>query len=310
MSAPARSTAVSIVMSGSLMTASAAIWIRFIPEISPFVIGFIRVTGAALIFYPWFRREWRRQDLTWRDLRLSIWCGVALAFHFATWIASVNRTTIALSGLLVATHPIFVILISVGVLRHPVARNQIIGAVIAIGGIVFIQWPYLAGGDGGLLPGHAWGNLLALAGGLFAAIYLLLGQAARRRLGTIIHVEVTYTSAGVLLLLVALMAGEVPVPIMARPWPFLALLILLPTVGGHTIFNWGIKHLGAPLLSLFGLLEPVLSALLALLILQEGIPPVTFIGGIIILAGLAFALRPPGQSGNSGTLNQGVATPE
>ncbi|MEE9464648.1 MAG: DMT family transporter [Candidatus Neomarinimicrobiota bacterium] len=292
MSAPTRSTAVSIVLSGILMAASSAIWIRFIPEISPFVIGFIRVTGAALIFYPWFRREWRRQDLGWRDLRVSIWCGVALALHFATWIASVNRTTIALSSLLMSTHPMFVILISVGVLRLPVARNQITGALIASGGIVFIQWPYLAGGDGGLLQGHAWGNMLALSGGLFLAIYFLLGQAARHRLGTIIHVEITYAAAGVLLLMAALIAGEVPVPLASRPWPFLALLILLPTVGGHTILNWGVKHLGAPLLSLFGLLEPVLSALLALLILREGIPPMTIIGGGVILAGLVLALWP------------------
>ncbi len=301
MQPPRSQLAIPIVLSGSLMAASAAIWIRFIPEVSPLVIGFIRTTGAALLIFPWFRREWQRQALSWRDLRLSVLCGVALAFHFATWIASVNRTTVALAGLLVTTHPMFVILISFGLLRIKVAPNRIAGALLAFGGIVFIQWPYLAAGADGAWQGHGWGNLLALAGGFFAAVYLLLGQAARSRLGTIIHVEITYATAGAVLLLAVLLAGETPGPLASRPWAFLALLILLPTVGGHTIFNWGLKHLGAPLVSLVGLVEPVFSALLALVILRESIPLATVGGGIIILAGLALAVWSPAGpvSGNA-----------
>ncbi len=295
MKPPRSQYAIVIILSGSLMASSAAIWIRFIPEVSPLVIGFIRTTGAALLIFPWFRREWHKQAHSWRDLRLSVLCGVALAFHFGTWIASVNRTTVALASLLVATHPMFVILISFGLLRIKVARNRIAGTLLAFGGIMFIQWPYLAAGADGAWQSHGLGNLLALAGGFFAAVYLLLGQAARSRLGTIVHVEITYATAGVVLLLALLLAGEAPVPLAARPWAFLALLILVPTVGGHTIFNWGLKHLGAPLVSLFGLLEPVFTTLLALIILREGIPMSTVWGGIIILAGLALAVwRPAG----------------
>lgn len=297
MTPPHSQRVMAIVMGGSLMAASAAIWIRFIPEISPLVIGFIRTAGAALLLFPWFRREWRRQALSWRDLRLSVLCGVALALHFATWIASVNRTTVALSVLLVATHPMFVILISSALLHRKVAPNRIAGALLAFGGIVFIQWPYLAAGAHGVWQGHGLGNLLALAGGFLAAIYFLLGQAARNRLGTIVHVEITYATAGVVLLVALLLAGETPIPLATRPWPYLALLILLPTVGGHTIFNWGLKHLGAPLIALIGLVEPIFSALLALIIFREGLPLATIGGGVIILAGLALALWSPAAPG-------------
>ncbi len=119
-------------MLGSLMASSAAIWIRYLPGVSPLVIGYVRVGGAALILLPWFWLELvRRGPPAWPELRYSVLAGVALALHFATWIASLRYTTVAHSVLLVATHPMFVIAISLWLLRLPVARNQVVGAAVA-----------------------------------------------------------------------------------------------------------------------------------------------------------------------------------
>lgn len=279
------------------MASSAAIWIRFLPGISPLSIGFIRVGGAALIFLPWFWRERGRRRVSWSQFRYSVWAGVALALHFATWITSLGYTTVANSVLFVSTYPMFIIVISLGILRIPVARNQILGALVALTGVVFIQWRNLSiGPSDSAWTGAAVGNMLALAGGLFAAVYLLLSREARKSLSTVLHVEVTYTSAAVVLLLTTLFLRVPPLPLSPEPWLFLVLLILLPTVGGHTIFNWGIHHLGAPLVSLFGLLEPVEAALLALFILGESIGAPTIVGGLTIIGGLALALWHPAAS--------------
>ncbi|MBA7477770.1 hypothetical protein ES707_13184 [subsurface metagenome] len=291
-----------LVLLGSLMASSAAIWIRFLPEVSPISIGFIRTGGAAIIFFPWFWRERGRLRTSWRDFRYSVLAGVALALHFATWIASLSYTTVAHSVLFVATHPMFVIAISLGILRVPVARNQIVGALVALVGVIFIQWHAILTTSPASLEGlalslskGAFGNLLALIGGFFAAVYLLLGREARKSLGTVLHVEVTYASAAVVLLLATLLLRVPPIPLSPGPWLYLGLLILLPTVGGHTIFNWGLRHLGAPLVSLFGLLEPVEAALLALLILGEGIGGYTVIGGVAIIGGLVLAVWRPAE---------------
>ncbi len=287
-----RPQAAGILLAGTLMAASAALWIRNLPEVPPMMIGFVRVAGAALLFLPLFIRQWRQRRPAWREFRYSLAAGAALALHFATWITSLRYTTVAHSVLLVATHPVFVIAISLLLLRLPVRRNQIAGAAIAMLGVVTIHW--LAAGD--VLAARpeanpALGNLLALLGGLFAAVYLLLGQAARRSLSTILHVEATYATAAVLLLLFSALAGQVSLPKPGADWLFLGLLVLLPTAGGHTIFNWGVRHLGAPVVSLFGLLEPLESALLALLFLGEAVGLATLAGGAIIITGLAVAVR-------------------
>jgi len=298
------SAAILLLLLGSILASSAAIWIRFVPEVSPISIGFIRVAGAAIIFFPFFWREWHRHRIPLRKLRYSALAGIALALHFATWIASLRYTTVAHSVLFVATHPIFVITISLGLLRIPVARNQIWGALIAVAGVVFIQWRDLGVHlSEGTATSNTYGNLLALIGGLFAAIYLLLSREARKSLTTVIHVEIAYSTAAVMLLLATFILRIPSIPLSPEPWLYLALLIILPTAGGHTIFNWSLRRLGAPLVSLFGLLEPVESAVFALLVLNEGVQGDTILGGIVIIGGLALAIWHSADNGlNSSAL--------
>lgn len=282
-----RTNALWILLFGSLMASSASLWIRYLPEMPPLMIGALRTGGAALIFLPWVIRQWSVRQPEWKYLRLSILAGIALALHFATWITSLQHTTVAHSVLFVSTHPIFVIAITWGLLRQKVRTTQIAGTAIAIVGMIFIQWRNLASAAG---QDGAWGNLLALAGGLFAAVYLVIGKQARQELGTLIHVEVTYFTAAVVLFIAALGAGDAIFPVTTGEAIFMLLLILLPTIGGHTIFNWGLKPLGAPVVSLFGILEPMEAALLAFLMLGEMVPLYTILGGMIILAGLGVAI--------------------
>ncbi|MFC1583625.1 EamA family transporter, partial [Candidatus Neomarinimicrobiota bacterium] len=90
---------IGIVLLGSLMASSAAIWIRFLPGVSPIVISFIRVAGASIIFLPWFLHEWTRKSIKLREFRYSALAGIALALHFVTWISSLRYTTVANSVL-------------------------------------------------------------------------------------------------------------------------------------------------------------------------------------------------------------------
>jgi drug/metabolite transporter (DMT)-like permease len=198
---------------------------------------------------------------------------------------------VANSVLFVATHPVFVIAISLTILKVRVARNQILGALLALVGVVFIQWRELSfGSSAGLLSGESLGNILALLGGFFAAVYLLLSWEARKTLSTMLHVEVTYVTAAIVLLVAILLVPAPLIPLPDGSFLFLGLLILLPTVGGHTIFNWGVHHIGAPLVSLFGLMEPVESAILAFIILGEQVSLTTILGGCIIISGLLLAI--------------------
>ena len=106
-----RSLALLILMAGSIMASSSVIWIKFLPDASPLMIGFVRTLGAALIFLPFFLADYRTYRPLPKDFIYSCLSGVALAVHFAAWIASLRYTTVAQSVLFVATSPTFEILV-------------------------------------------------------------------------------------------------------------------------------------------------------------------------------------------------------
>jgi drug/metabolite transporter (DMT)-like permease len=286
-----RPLALGILMAGSIMASSAAIWIKFLPDTSPLTMGFIRTVGAALILLPFFLADYRIHRPLPKDFIYSILSGLALAMHFATWIASLKYTTVAQSVLFVATAPVFVIIITIGILKRPVSWRRIIGGLIAVAGIIVVQYPNLGESAVGGDSQRTLGNILALGGGLMAAIYIMLNQRARRKLTTMLHIEVAYVTAGLVLLVMALFSGHKLIPAASDQWIYLGLLILLPTVGGHTIFSWVLKHLDATLVSQFNLLEPVLATLLAFIVFGEAVGGATLIGGAVILTGLALAIR-------------------
>jgi drug/metabolite transporter (DMT)-like permease len=60
---------------------------------------------------------------------------------------------------------------------------------------------------------------------------------------------------------------------------------------GHTVFNWALRYAEASVISGTILAEPVVSALLAWLILSETPGVATIVGGTVVLSGLFLLLR-------------------
>ena len=73
--------------------------------------------------------------------------------------------------------------------------------------------------------------------------------------------------------------------------PIFLALALLPTICGHTVFNWTLRHLPASMVSTAFLGEPVGASLLAWVFLAEVPPPATVLGGAVILVGLFLTVK-------------------
>src|SRR5688572_24172974 len=95
---------------GIVAMAMAAIFIRFAQAdgIPSLVIAGGRLTIAAFVLTP-FALNKHRPDiarLTRGELLLTIASGVALAVHFASWISSLEFTSVLISVVLVSTTPL------------------------------------------------------------------------------------------------------------------------------------------------------------------------------------------------------------
>jgi drug/metabolite transporter (DMT)-like permease len=255
-----------------------------------------RLGLAALIITPLaLARAWPEiRDLRRRDVLLGIGSGAFLAMHFTAWITSLEYTSVASSSALVATNPLWIALGSVLLFRQRLAPLTWLGVLITVGGSVLI-----AISDGGGAGGHALalvGDALALVGALAGSGYFLVGSRLQRRLSTLAYIWLVYSSAAVILTLIALGSGAWRSGATTAGYPPFAYLLLLglaigPQLLGHTAFNWSLRHLSATFVAVAILGEPIGAALLALVFFGQIFQPVQLLGFVVLLVGIAVAAQ-------------------
>ena len=217
---------------------------------------------------------------------LLVVSGVALAVHFAAWIASLQLTTVASSVALVTTQPLWAALIAAVVLHERVSRGTVLAIAVATAGGGLIGVRDFGAGREALL-----GDALALLGAVCAAVYFTIGRRLRSGLELGAYVGVVYPVAAIALVVAAAAARQPLGGFSAQTWTMFLLLALVPQLIGHSSLNWALRYLPAHLVTVAVLGEPVLSTLLAIPILGERPGLLRVIGGLVTLTGVYLAVR-------------------
>ena len=289
---------------GVIVVSSSSILTRYaqMDGVSSLSIAALRLVLATIVLTPFaFARNFGEiRALSSRDLLLALAAGALLAAHFATWISSLAYTSVASSTALVTTNPIWIALASVILFRERMRRGLVAAIGFALGGSILI---FLAeGGTGGVQPDPPLGNALALLGSLAVSGYLLIGRALRRRLSLLAYIWLVYSSATIALVVVALIAREPLWGFSPAAWALLLALALGPQLMGHSIFNWALNRLSATFIALAILGEPVGSALLALILFDEGFSTLQIAGFSFLLVGIYLGARSEQQIGPAATV--------
>ncbi len=270
---------------GIIAISTASIFVKLC-DAPVLIIAAYRMLLASLILMPmachrktW--RGWHRNELGWHLLS-----GLFLSLHFAFWIASLKYTSVASSVILVTTHPIFVGVGGWLFLKERLGSNLIFGIALSVLGSGLISYGDMS------LSKEAWmGDGLALLGGIAASGYLLLGRKMRKDQDLLSYIFPVYSTAGLILVLLALIFQKSFWGYTSSTYLYLFLLALVPQLMGHTTFNWALKYLPAAAVAVAILGEPIGSTILAYLILGEGLTLWKIIGGISIFSGIFIALK-------------------
>jgi len=227
-----------------------------------------------------------------KEILLIMLSGVALAFHFGLWITSLTLTLVATSVILVTSHPIFVAGVSHFVLKERVKKMAAIGIVVAFSGVSLISISDYSVGGGKLL-----GDLLAFLGGLCAGIYFLSGRVARKSIALTPYAFSVYGLSALLLLVSAAILGNRIVVTSTHELTLFLLMAIIPTIGGHTMFNYALKKLPAHIVATGVLGEPVGASILAYFLLPQEVPGLWIVvGGVLVVGGLYVVLSRGVQS--------------
>jgi len=274
-----------LLLIGIIAVSTASIFIKLC-DAPVLIIATYRMVLASLVLMPFAWREktwrgWGRNELGW-----SLLSGLFLSLHFALWIASLKYTSVASSVVLVTTHPIFVGIGGWLLLKERIGLNLIFGIALSVLGSGLISY-----GDWNLSKETLMGDGFALLGAIAASGYLLVGRKMRKDRNLISYIFPVYSTAGLILILLALIFQKPFFGYSSSTYFYLLLLALVPQLIGHTTFNWALKYLPASMVAVAILGEPIGSTILARLILGEGLTVWKTLGGISIFSGILIALE-------------------
>ena len=257
----------------------------------PLTIAFYRLLFTSLLLLPLVilrgdAREHLRKMSTSAILQI-FGVGIVLAAHFAFWISSLYRTSVASSVILVTSHPIMVAPISHYVFREKLNGMQVMGIMLSLLGVII-----LVSGNYGLNDATLEGNILALLGGIMAGIYILSGRRIRKSIDVIPYAFLVYSVAAIALFFIALFLKS-PLMTSQRDYGIVMLMALVSGIFGHTLYNWVLKYVPAYLVSVSFLGEPIASSFLAFIIPWINQVPslYTIFGGCLTMAGIYMTAR-------------------
>ena len=307
-----------ILVAAIVAISSSALLVRY-ADASAVALAFWRTLGGGLFLWAadrWLRsgsdpidptrsssptRAGQRRPTRAQWLRIGV-AGLALAVHFAAWLASLELTSVAASVTLVATAPLMIALYDAVGGRRPTMMTWI-AVVLAIAGSAVITLGDLAEGADQLAGGATtdatvpfglsatvWGDILALVGAAAMAVYLVVGAELRGRLSTTAYASRAYTTAAVVLGAWAMVSRVSLVGFNPQTWLAIAAMTAGPQLVGHTGLNHLLRRLGSLTVSLALLVEPVAASLLVWAFLGEIPPSSAVVGAPIVIGAVALHL--------------------
>ena len=276
---------------GVFAASMSSILIRFaqLDGLPSLLIAAGRLTLSALVLAP-FALTRHRADLArlrGLDFLMAGAAGMMLAIHFATWITSLEYTSVLISVVFVTTGPLWVALLEFTFLRVRIKQIVIVGLVVAVAGGILIGvtgTPSTTSGSNPLL-----GGALALMGAIAFAIYLVIGRKVRAKLPLLPYIWLVY-SITALFLIVMLLSTATPVTgFPTSGYLAIVLLAIFPQMIGHTSFNYALRYVSATFVSIASQLEPIGSALVAFIVFQELPTEWQLIGSAAIVLGVVLA---------------------
>jgi len=247
---------------------------------------------VALALLPFFiaSRAIRQGDETpsgMRDYLILLLPGVFLAADLAAWHQALHMTSVANATLLTNLAPIFVTLGSWLLFRTRITPVFLAGLALALAGVIVLKGGPTTAIGGGQLAGDA----TAIVAAIFYACYMLALGYVRSRFSTLRIMVWTTFSAMVCILPLALAVESQLMPVTLFGWAMVIGLAFISHVGGQGLVTYALAYLPTAFSSLTLLLQPVIAAILAWILLAEPVGPLQAVGGVIVLFGILIARR-------------------
>ncbi|PZF57002.1 EamA family transporter [Curtobacterium sp. MCSS17_008] len=245
---------------------------------------------------------------------------VSLVVYAVAFYAALAGAGVALgTTLAIGSSPLFAGLVEWAADARRVTRRWVVATLVSVAGMVVVTLarseasgtgPLLLGLGSALLAGLTYATYSwAVARGMGAARVAppvagpaalpgrsdpaVVGAGARAVVGAGARgvVGAVFGLAAVPLVVLAVVAGRDALTVGAN-WPVFVYLALVPTVLGHSLYAVGLRSVTASVATLLSLFEPVVAAVLAVVVVGEHLGTAGWAGIALVVAGLALLAMP------------------
>lgn len=261
-------------------------------EIQPYSIVLTRIVISVAFFFllDYFLGAKEKYHLPFKDIiRLGI-CGImGVALNQLTLYKGLSITTPINAALIVATIPVFVLILSALFLRNIPTWKQAIGVMISASGAYYL----IMYASGGLEIKNLTGDVLILLNCISYAIYMVLVKPLLEKYPPLFLTKWMFAIAAI---------GVLPftyedtfqtdwLHISGEGWLAYLYIILFATLFNYYFTTAALQWLSPVTTGAYGYLQPFLATLFAVTLGLDVVSPEKIIAGIVIFFGILLTSR-------------------
>jgi drug/metabolite transporter (DMT)-like permease len=258
-----------------------------VQEVGPLTIVAVRVGLGAVLLYSilrWQGRSLPKIGPVWKHFLVMGLTSSAIPFFLLSW--GQQYIDSGLAAILVGTMPLFTMLLAhFLVADETLSGNKIPGIVIGFGGLVALFIPVLVDG----VQATLWGLSAAIGAAINYSYAFVYAWQHLRGLPPLVAPTAQLFTASLCLIPLALVI-ERPYTSALPSWPVIGALLLVTlwsTVLAFVIYYRVMERTSATTMSIVTYLNPVVAAILGVVVLNEHLGWNDFLGGGLILLSAA-----------------------
>jgi drug/metabolite transporter (DMT)-like permease len=266
---------------GVVALSFSAMFVRWADAPGP-VTAFYRMFFSIFMLAPFvLPRASRNPGFLSSSILFPLLAGVFTALDLALWTTALFYTTAANATLLGNTAPLWVALGTWLILKQKLSATFWRGLAVTLAGAVLIM-----GTDFILHPRFGVGDVMAIFTGFFYGGYYLFTERSRIYFNPTAHIWLVGIGASLTLLIVNLVMGHPITGFDTGTWIVFLSTALVSQLIGYMALAYALGHLPASIVAPTMVLQPVVTAILAIPLLGE-IPNVwQGVGGLVALTGI------------------------
>jgi drug/metabolite transporter (DMT)-like permease len=208
-----------------------------------------------------------------------------MGLHFASWMTGARMANPTNASLIVNMMPAVMPIFLFAIVRERVTKPELLGTGLAMIGVCV-----LGALDFHISAENFTGDLICFGSMLIFCVYLTLGRKNRHFATIWLYVVPLYFFGGLLFLILGLII-EPSVAWSLKEVLLIVALVVFPTVIGHSILNYSIKHMRGQLVGIINLFQFAFVAVMAWLV-GEKTPEWTIIpAAVFVLTGAIIVVR-------------------